>query len=103
MLTDHLYLHPTKNNLPIRNIRGPEYYEWVGYSWWGGDKDGQSALDFARKVNKPVFIAEATPRGHFFDKEDPDEVWKKWFEKFFAHMEKNIDVVRATSYINAFI
>ena len=19
---------------------GPEYYEWVGYSWWGGDKDG---------------------------------------------------------------
>ena len=80
---------------------GPEYYEWVGYSWWGGDKDGQSALDFARKVKKPVFIAEATPRGHFFDKEDPDEVWEKWFEKFFAHMEKNIDVVRATSYINA--
>ena len=58
-------------------------------------------LDFARKVKKPVFIAEATPRGHFFDKEDPDEVWEEWFEKFFAHMEKNIDVVHATSYINA--
>ena len=45
----------------------PEYYEWVGYSWWGGDKDGQRSI-LPGKL-KPVFIAEATPRGHFFDKE----------------------------------
>ena len=85
----------------IKYDPGSEYYEWVGYSWWGGDQDGQAALDFARKFKKPIFIAEATPRGHFFGKEDPGEVWNTWFKKFFDHMEKNIDVVRATSYINA--
>jgi len=80
---------------------GAEYYDWVGYSWWGGDKDALPALAFARKVRKPVFIAEAAPRGHFLEKEDADTVWKNWFEKFFAHIEKNKDVIRAVSYINA--
>ncbi len=80
---------------------GNQYYEWVGYSWWGGDKDGQAALDFARKVGKPIFIAEATPRGIFFGKQDHREIWNTWFAKFFAHIEANKDVVRAISYINA--
>ena len=80
---------------------GGEYYEWVGYSWWGGDKDAQPALDYARKVGKPVFIAEATPRGHFFDEEDHEEIWNGWFTKFFNHIDENIDVIRAVSYINA--
>ena len=80
---------------------GPEYYDWVGYSWWGGERDGQAALDFARKVGKPIFIAEATPRGHFFDREDPQQVWDTWFQQFFTHIEENKGVVRAVSYINA--
>ena len=80
---------------------GPEYYDWVGYSWWGGERDGRAALDFARKVGKPIFIAEATPRGHFFDREDPQQVWDTWFQQFFTHIEENKDVVRAVSYINA--
>ena len=77
----------------IKYDPGSEYYEWVGYSWWGGDQDGQAALDFARKVKKPIFIAEATPRGHFFGKEDPDEVWNTWFKRFFDHMEKNLSLI----------
>ena len=80
---------------------GTEYYDWVGYSWWGGDHDGQAALDFARMVKKPIFIAEATPRGIFFDKEDHQGIWDSWFTKFFKHIEDNKDVVRAVSYINA--
>ena len=80
---------------------GAEYYDWVGYSWWGGDRDGEPALRFARKVRKPLFIAEATPRCHFLNKEEAATVWTNWFEKFFAHIEKNKDVVRAVSYINA--
>jgi len=80
---------------------GQEYYDWVGYSWWGGDNDAAPALKYARKVGKPVFIAEATPRGHFFNKEAPRAIWNNWFEKFFSHIEKNKDVVRAISYINA--
>ena len=80
---------------------GADYYDWIGYSWWGGDKDALPALDFARRVNKPVFIAEATPRGFFFDKDDPEKIWNSWFEKFFDHIEQNKDVIRAVSYINA--
>ena len=80
---------------------GTEYYDWVGYSWWGGDHDGQAALDFARMVKKPIFIAEATPRGIFFDKGDHQGIWDSWFTKFFKHIEDNKDVVRAVSYINA--
>ena len=59
------------------------------------------SLDFARKVGKPIFIAEATPRGIFFGKQDHREIWNTWFAKFFAHIEANKDVVRAISYINA--
>ena len=80
---------------------GEDYYDWVGYSWWGGEKDGKVALDFARRVGKPVFIAEATARGHYFDKEDPESVWNSWFTKFFNHIKSNLDVIRAVSYINA--
>ena len=80
---------------------GAQYYDWVGYSWWGKDGDALPALDFARKVGKPVFVAEATPRGHFFDQEDHREVWNQWFVKFFNHIEANKDVIRAISYINA--
>ena len=79
---------------------GADYYDWVGYSWWGGNKDGQPALDFARKAGKPVFIAESTARKQYFEKEQPQEVWNSWFEKFFNHIEANKDVVRAVSYIN---
>jgi len=80
---------------------GSEYYDWVGYSWWGGEKDGQPALEFARSVGKPVFIAEATARGHYFDKEDAGSVWNDWFNPFFKHIDDNLDVIRAVSYINA--
>ena len=80
---------------------GADYYDWVGYSWWGGDDDGLPALDYARKTGKPVFIAEATPRGHFFEKENHEQIWNTWFKKFFHHIEQNQDVIRAVSYINA--
>ena len=80
---------------------GADYYDWVGYSWWGKPKDGVAALNFARRVQKPVFIAEATPRGYYFDKQSPDEIWSSWFVDFFKHINDNKDVVRAVSYINA--
>ena len=80
---------------------GEEYYDWIGYSWWGGERDGQPALDFARKVGKPVFIAEATARGYYFDNEDAATVWNDWFTAFFQHIDDNLDVIRAVSYINA--
>ena len=83
---------------------GSEYYDWIGYSWWGNEKkfgNAAPALAFARKLKKPVFVAESTARGHYFDKEDPEELWSGWFNEFFQHIEENKDVIRAVSYINA--
>ncbi|MGL5019963.1 MAG: glycosyl hydrolase [Luteolibacter sp.] len=78
---------------------GDEYVDWVGYSYWGNH--GAQALAFARKVRKPVFVAESTPKGIFFDLEDHDKIWNRWFVRFFKHIDDNIDVIRAVSYINA--
>ena len=83
---------------------GSEYYDWIGYSWWGNEKqfgDAGPALAYARKLQKPVFVAESTARGHYFDKERPEELWSGWFREFFQHIEANKDVIRAVSYINA--
>lgn len=77
---------------------GDDYVDWVGYSFWGNN--GSEALAFARKVGKPVFIAESTPRGTFFDKEDHEKIWNNWFETYFKHINDNIDIIRAISYIN---
>ena len=83
---------------------GAEYYDWIGYSWWGNEKkfgDAAPALAYARKLKKPVFVAESTARGHYFDKEDSETLWAGWFTEFFKHIEDNKDVIRAVSYINA--
>lgn len=79
---------------------GSEYYDWIGYSWWGEENNGRYALEFARKVEKPVIITEATPRGQDFEVADPADLWEGWFKKFFDHIENNTDVIRAISYIN---
>jgi hypothetical protein len=79
---------------------GDEYVDWVAYSYWGGNSTTGGSLQFARDHNKPVFIAESTPRAHYLDREDGREVWETWFETYFQHIEDNIDVVKAISYIN---
>lgn len=81
---------------------GDDYVDWVGFSYWGqAENEASHALAFARKVGKPIFIAESTPRGIFFDKGNHEEIWNGWFEKFFKYINDNIDVVRAVSYINS--
>jgi hypothetical protein len=80
---------------------GDEYVDWVGYSYWEGNSTDGGSLRFARDHKKPVFIAESTHKTHYLNKEDGRQVWDKWFVTFFQHIEDNIDVVRAVSYINA--
>jgi len=87
---------------------GDNIVDWVGYSYFGNPDE--EMLDFARRHNKPVFIAEAAPvnenDGLFFntDLEDPEvaaNTWRNWFEGFIATINDNQDVVKAFSYINA--
>ena len=79
---------------------GDEYVDWLGYSYWQGGTFSNNALDFARRIGKPIFIAESTPRGYQMISSD-DNVWFDWFRFYFRHIEENADVVKAVSYINA--
>ena len=87
---------------------GDDYVDWVGYSYFGNPDE--EMLAFARKHQKPVFIAEATPvfemDGLYFDTRltNPkiaERAWKQWFVPFFETIENNSDIIKAFSYINA--
>ncbi|WP_299117220.1 glycoside hydrolase family 26 protein [uncultured Winogradskyella sp.] len=87
---------------------GDDIVDWVGYSYFG-NPDTQM-LTFARKHNKPVFIAEATPAremdGLYFNSQltNPEiakSLWGEWFIPFFKTINDNSDIIKAFSYINA--
>ena len=92
---------------------GDNYVDWCGYSFFSRWKEDEM-VEFARRHDKPVFIAEASPTiSDFTDKFDgntketilsnPDqakEAWDRWFIPFFTTIDNNPDVVKAVSYIN---
>lgn len=86
---------------------GDDLVDWCAYSYFLNPDTAM--LDFARRHNKPVFIAEATPvkgqGGLFFDVQLKDEqaaknIWKLWYEPFIKTINKNADVIKAVGYIN---
>lgn len=81
---------------------GDEYVDWLGYSYWGETVPHPHMLDFAREKGKPVFIAETTPRGFDLAAQSDAEplVWYDWYTNLFDHIEANLDVIKAVSYIN---
>lgn len=87
---------------------GDEYVDWCAYSYYGNPD--HEMLDFARKHNKPVIIADATPviqDGDLYfksDLKDPlnaERVWHQWFVPFFETLNDNKDVIKAFSYTNS--
>lgn len=80
---------------------GDEYVDWMGYSYFDGMGAliGRGILQLAREHERPVFIAEATPRRNVA-LEDTDLLWTAWYAPLLAHIEKNADVIGAVSYIN---
>lgn len=81
---------------------GDNYVDWLGYSYFSQkpEETGEGILHIARTKQKPVIIAEATPRGYDLLVQDGDMIWEKWFLPFFEHVYSNNDVVKAVAYIN---
>lgn len=76
---------------------GDAYVDWVGVSYFRQPERYIDAVaELAARLNKPLMVAEASPwhvpavRG--------DEAWRKWFEPFFAFVERH--GVKMVSYIN---
>ena len=92
---------------------GDDYVDWCGASFFARWSEIEM-FTFARKKQKPVLIAEATPTisDHMIkftgdtketrlnDPTQADEAWEKWFVPFFNAIEENKDVVKGISYIN---
>ena len=93
--------------VPISSWRayypGDNYVDWLGYSYWGGNpnSDTLDSFIFAKEKNKPLFIAEIAPRGHYIKSLKNGKVlWDTWYKDFFNHVSSNLDYVKAISYIN---
>ncbi|WP_295895720.1 glycosyl hydrolase [uncultured Vibrio sp.] len=82
---------------------GDNYVDWMSYSYFNHDPDeaGIEMLRLAREKNKPVMIAELTPRGSNLMYDDGKSTWDNWFAPFLSHLEKNKDVIGIIAYINA--
>ncbi len=87
---------------------GDDLVDWCAYSYFSNPDT--EMLDFARRHNKPVFIAEATPvRGQdklyysvqLKNEKDAKKIWETWYRPFIETLHKNQDVIKAVSYINA--
>ena len=101
----------TYQNRPFRDwYPGDEYVDWLGLSYFVYDQYvHDSFLGFAREHNKPVLIAESTPRGYDLDDltygspfsnggglvdKTPEEIWEEWYAPFFAYIHDNTNVIR---------
>lgn len=112
----------TYNNYPMTDwYPGANYVDLMGISVFTPNDCNYKAQDelvnFARKENKPVIIAEATPQGYnnsdttkapvFGDNvgikqsRTAQQIWDEWYQPFFDYINKNQDAIRLVTYINA--
>jgi len=77
---------------------GDSYVDWVAISFYDafGKSNMMRTFNIAKKYNKPVMIAESTPRG--MNVEDGKKVWNLWHKQLFDFAEKND--VKIICYIN---
>lgn len=116
---------------------GDEYVDWMGFSWFMNPHETvqvsssyspktpleltEELLAFARRQNKPVMVAEASPQAmdlheKFMADHSPiwdgapgenrismsdDEIWHHWFAPTFELLHNNRDVIHVFAYINA--
>ncbi len=78
---------------------GDEYVNWVGYSQFDGRNMGQGIKQLAARKNKPIMIAEATPKLDLSDNRG-EQNWQSWFQRVFDEIYEN-DRIKAFCYINA--
>ena len=79
---------------------GDEYVNWVAYSLFSGIGQGDKMLAFARQHDKPVMIAESTPRGKNLRRGNGLSIWNNWFSPYFTSIYAH-DEIKAVHYINA--
>lgn len=77
---------------------GDTYVNWVGYSHFDGPNPGNSMRNFASDHQKPIMIAEATPRRDLAQGSGQAH-WDAWFAPLFEEIYAS-DAIKAFAYIN---
>jgi len=77
---------------------GDVYVNWMGYSHFDEPNPGANILSFAEIHDKPVMIAEATPRVDL-KAGDGAEHWNEWYAPLFEKISGN-KRIKALAYIN---
>jgi hypothetical protein len=84
---------------------GDNYVDWIAVSWFAwptsqenkaGEVSRSRVLDFAKRHEKPVMIAESAPK-KYFSPANPQS-WDGWYSKVFNWI--SVNDVKAFSYIN---
>jgi beta-mannanase len=80
---------------PLRWYPGDQYVDWVGISFFDSQRDEErnEAAVLARRLNKPLMIAESSPFNRYTEEEK-----LQWVKKLFEYIRKNN--VTYLSYIN---
>ena len=80
---------------PLKWYPGDQYVDWVGISFFDAQRDQErdAAAVLARKIHKPLMIAESSP---FFQYTDEEKL--RWIKKLFDYVKNND--VKFLSYIN---
>lgn len=80
---------------PLRWYPGDAYVDWVGISFFDPQREEERAVaaELARKINKPLMIAESSPFKRYSEQEKLE-----WIRKLFEYIKKND--VSFLSYIN---
>ncbi|MCK4749651.1 MAG: hypothetical protein KAT15_21500, partial [Bacteroidales bacterium] len=78
---------------------GDSYVNWVGYSHFDEPNPGQNIIDFAETHDKPIMIAEASPKVDLKTGSGEDH-WTNWYEPLFDRIYDN-NRIKALAYINA--
>lgn len=78
---------------------GDEYVNWLGYSHFDGSNIGMAIKNFSLLHDKPIMIAEATPRRDL-KVGDGQQHWNEWFAPLFSSIYSN-DKIKMLAYINA--
>jgi beta-mannanase len=93
------HVHAHKSNPDLNSFYpGDSYADWVGISYFDQPESMITpVLDFAKARQKPVMVAEGTPKG--IGSVKGRESWEKWYGKFFDFVIRND--IKAVSYINS--
>jgi len=100
-------------NLPLvspnfkRYYPGDKFVDWMAFSYWGGPELNarNGLIDFARKHNKPVMIAESAPMFSRLNNNSlvflNNLLWHTFYQPYFNFIKRNSDVIKAFHYISA--